>query len=56
MNCFKCNKEIENKEVSLGMNFGVGAMYWCFDCVPPPKTAQEALETIDSFINPPCSS
>ncbi len=53
--CNDCKREIEG-EPSAGMNMpGVtdGPTYWCFDCAPPPSSAEEVIRMIDSFICPP---
>ena len=52
--CFRCGRVIEGHP-SMGMNLpGVtpGPIHFCYEC-EPPKSAEEIIESIESFLDPP---
>ena len=51
--CFQCSGIIDSKEATLAMGLGeLGEFYWCRDCIPPAKSADEVIGQMERFINP----
>lgn len=51
--CFQCSKTFYSKDATLAMGLGeIGEFYWCRDCLPPAKSADEVIGQMDRFINP----